>query len=416
MKSKLIFSLIAFSITLLLPAIGRAQNVTLEDVRKEIRELQRQLDETKKLYEEKINRLEIQINQLEQQVKTPAELPSATDISASHPARGSLATLPDISFIGNIIGSFGEEQDNRVYLDGVELALGGYIFPNARADVILGIHRHEDHYETELEEAYVSFLNLPGGFGLQAGKKLLDFGKINSMHGHHYVFVDEPLVTAGYFGGHGMIGNGVSVNYLFPLSFFLQGSVGYRVLEDHECEGGSHHTFAPTSNAFNARLWSSFPVGESNELEIGGSYLRAKGPHHSDSAEDVDDINVYGLDLTLKNAGSGFRRLLLRNEIYFLHRDRVKPGVIDEEWWRKGLYSLLNCRFNQYWDAGIRYDWFEDAGMDEETNAAFSLFATRSLTETTKLRAQASYHAEENDWRFYVQALFGIGPHAHPLE
>ncbi|MCM8776683.1 MAG: FlxA-like family protein [Candidatus Omnitrophica bacterium] len=402
---------ILITIILILPICGGAQISQTETLRKELKELQKQLDETKKLYEEKILQLETKISNLEQQLQSsePAQSNFFSGMSSS------TAYLPDISFIGNIIGSFGDTQDNKVYLDSVEFAFGGYIFPNARADAILGIHRHENHYETELEEGYISFFNLPGNFGFQAGKKLLDFGKINQIHEHHYLFVDKPLAVEAYLGEHGVIGNGVSINYLFPLSFFLQGSVGYWVLEDHK-EEGEEESFAPTDNAFNARLWSSFAVSAATEVEIGASYLKAKGPCHSDSPRDVDDINLYGLDITLKHQGYGFRRLLFRNEFYFLQRDRFKPGEIDEEWWRKGLYSLLDYRFNQYWEAGMRYDLFESPGMEKETEQVYSIFLTRSLTETTKFRGQISYHTEENDWRFYIQTLFGIGPHSHPLE
>ncbi|MCM8820327.1 MAG: hypothetical protein NC932_00020 [Candidatus Omnitrophica bacterium] len=411
MKSKLFLFILTIVIAVL-TICGSAQTSQTEVLKKQLEELQEQLNKTKKLYEERILDLETKINNLEQQLKTSQPAQSNFSFGTS----SSTAYLPDISFIGNIIGSFGDNQDNKVYLDGVEFAFGGYIFPNARADAILGIHRHEDHYETELEEGYISFFNLPGNFGFQAGKKLLDFGKINQMHKHHYLFVDKPLVAEAYLGGHGIIGNGASINYLFPLPFFLQSSIGYWVLENHECEGGGHHSFAPTDDAFNARLWSSFAISDSTEMEIGASYLKAKGPHHSDSPEDVDDVNLYGLDITLKHQGFGFKRLLFRNEFYFLNRYRFKPGEIDDEWWRTGLYSLLDYRFNQYWEAGVRYDWFESTGMERETNQAYSIFLTRSLTEATKFRVQTSYHTEEDEWRFYIQALFGIGPHSHPLE
>ncbi|MCM8769540.1 MAG: hypothetical protein NC911_07740 [Candidatus Omnitrophica bacterium] len=396
-----------------LPICGSTQTSQIEVLKREIQELEGQLSEIKKLYEERILQLETRIKNLEQQQVQFSEPAQPTFPFGKN---SSVAYLPDISFIGNVIGSFGTTQDNKIYLDGIEFAFGGYIFPNARADAILGIHRHEDHYETKLEEGYISFFNLPGNFGLQAGKRLLDFGKINQMHQHHYLFVDKPLATEAYLGEHGMIGNGASINYLFPLPFFLQASVGYWVLEGHKCEGGQLHSFAPTADAFNARLWSSFSLSEGTEMEIGTSYLKAKGPHYSDSLEDVDDINLYGFDLTLKYQGFGFQRFLFRNEVYFLQRDRLKPGEIADEWWRKGLYSLLDYRFNQYWDAGIRYDWVESPGVEKEPNQGYSFFLTRSLTEATKFRVQTSYLTREKDWRFYVQALFGIGPHSHPLE
>ncbi len=412
-------------VALFLSALLFSAKTAAGDMLPELEELRQQLEETRGLYNEKIEALEAQISELENRVSMSESAPLVplTNGPAAAPPRSSLASMPDISLIGNIVGYFGSDQDNRVYMDEVELALGGYIYPDARADVVIALDRHDDHYDVELEEAYISFFNLPGGFGLQAGRKLIDFGKINPVHGHHYPFVDEPLVSEAYLGDHGFAGNGVSINYLFPLPFFLQGSAGYWHVGGHDCDG--HHDGLEFSNdAFNARLWSSFPVADSGELEIGTSYLRAKGGHHYEtSSEDIDKINLYGLDLTYRHTWTGLQMLTFRNELYYFHRERFRPEYLpditgrDLKYDRKGLYSLLHYRLNQYWDGGVRYDWLENfRGSSDDVEQAFSAFLTRSLTESTKIRGQASYHTEDDDWRFYLQAIFGIGPHSHPLE
>jgi len=38
------------------------------------------------------------------------------------------------------------------------------------------------------------------------------------------------------------------------------------------------------------------------------------------------------------------------------------------------------------------------------------------FTEATKLRAQYRQNIEDNNYAVFLQMVFGIGPHSHPLE
>ena len=92
--------------------------------------------------------------------------------------------LPDISVVGNIVGAYGSndslKNNKKVVVEGVGLSLQGYLYPTIRTDIIMALHKHGTSYQADLEEAYVSFLELylPGAgihipdLSIKLGKKL----------------------------------------------------------------------------------------------------------------------------------------------------------------------------------------------------------------------------------------------------
>ncbi len=323
--------------------------------------------------------------------------------------------LPDISVIGDILGTYSEDKNdsgrNKVILREAEIALQGYLYPDIHADIIAALHRHtddeEEHYEAELEEGYISFLKTPvPGLSVKAGKKLLDFGKLNPLHPHHWNFVDRPEVLKSYLGDHGLAGQGVNFSYLLPTSFFLQCDLGGWYVDSEHTH--SEDILGLSGETYSTRLWSSFEFLENQEFELGLSGVSGYGTHRS---EHEDKVKIGGLDLTYRYLGEGLRRLIFQNEFLFLNR-KVPVGTLD----RWGFYSSLNYRFDKYWDVGLLYNWMETPFPDQEEKSSISGILTRSLTETTKLRLQYKYDTETKDHTVYLQTTFGIGPHAHPLQ
>lgn len=381
------------------------QDTEVSKLKEELKQLQTQFNQMKQLYDEKITQMQSKIKELERQ-KTGAVVQQPTPLAV--PA----LELPDISVIGDVTGTYGDDKTdadrNKIVLKETELALQGYLYPDVRADVIAALHRHSDgEYKAELEEGYISFLKTPiPNLSLQAGKKLLGFGKLNPKHPHHWNFVDRPLVLKSYFGDHGLTGQGANLSFLLPTPFFLQWDLGaWHVDSEHT---HSEDILGLAQETYSTRLWSAFDLTENQELEIGLSGLKGYGTHYSDHK---DKVKIGGVDLTYRFLGEKQKRLLFQNEFLFLDRD-VPVGDLD----RWGFYSLLNYRFDKYWDIGSRFDWMETPFPDMKNKYSLSGILTRSLTETTKLRLQYKYNPKEDDHTVYLQAVFGIGPHAHPLE
>ncbi len=354
--------------------------------------------------------------------------------------RGVSTDLPDISVIGDIAGKLtnrdGDADRDKINLRGVELAFQGYIYPQMRANVIIGIHKHGSVMETEVEEAYADILKLYGNFSAKAGKYLAGLGKLNGQHQHHWPFVDQPQVNANFLGGHGLSTEGAMLKYLLPLPFFAQveASWGNAPEAHHHSDeqtatvtdiNGNQievavHThdetaFSLASETRSGRLWMSFPLGTKSELETGFSGASAQGAHYK---EHKDDVQLYTCDLTLKLWPTSFSRFVFQNELMQMTRT-VPLGELK----RFGAYSYVGYKFNQYWSSGLRFDYAEDAFPHNgdinvaDITKAGSFILTKNLTETTYLRGQYKYYAEpQGIFEVYAQLCFGIGPHSHPLE
>jgi len=328
--------------------------------------------------------------------------------------------LPAISVVGDMTAKASSDEDdgevNKVDVRAIEFAFQGYLLPDVRTDIILAAHKHGDEFEIELEEANVTFLNLFNTFGLKAGRVLPDIGKINKVHQHHWAFVDAPLVLENFLGDHGLMGDGVSLSWLTPLPFFLQVEAGaYRIPEEHdhdEEEGCGHIGFSLADYAYTLKLWAGFEIAADTELEIGLSGVSARGSHYE---HHLDNVKLAAADLTLKSVFSAYQKIIFRNEIFYLKRE-LPIGIMENY----GMYSYLGFDIDKYINLGARYDWSENAypktSSKHDKESRIAAIFTYSFSEATKLRLQYNYIPERETHEGYVQVLFGIGPHSHPLE
>ncbi|MCP4050049.1 MAG: hypothetical protein GY730_05015 [bacterium] len=333
--------------------------------------------------------------------------------------------LPDISLVGNILGTFGSDDhlknNKKLVVEETELAIQGYLYPAIRMDVIMSLHRHDSTYQAELEEAYVSFLELylPGAgihipdLSVKAGKKLLDIGKINAVHPHHWNYVTRPDVLNSFFGEHGLSGQGLSFSYLLPAPFFCQWDIGAWYIDSadsHDDEEHSENENVDGMSHYNylTRLWTSFELSQDQELETGLNAITGYGSHYQ---EHKDRITVTGFDITYEKFISSYQKLFFQNEVYMLKRE-LPEGTFN----RSGFYSFLNYRMNKYWDCGLRYDYVEAPSTDTIIMSHLSAIVTHSLTEMTKARIQYTKSLRDSDYAIYCQLTFGTGPHSHTLE
>ncbi len=352
--------------------------------------------------------------------------------------RGTPLNLPDISVVGVLDGHVSDDKTDsakdRLELSDVETAFQGYIYPEMRADVFLAIHRHDGEYEAEICEAKASFLHLADGLGGEAGKIHVNFGKLNRIHEHHRPMIDQPLVLTNFFGDHGLVGQGGTLNYLMPLPFFLQFEGGaWRVAGHHPHVSEDVETtqvtdvngnvvdvaiyeeepcteFSLADEVYTGRAKTSFAPTAKSELEIGGSIAQGRGGHYE---EHLDKAQVVGADMTFRFWPTAYRRWTFQNEWMHLRRE-VPVGILH----RQGGYSFLQCRLNKYWDVGARFDYADNAFPDKVIERSGSAIVGYHLTETSDLRIQAKRRRVGDDdiSEGWVRMTFGIGPHSHELE
>lgn len=322
--------------------------------------------------------------------------------------------LPDISFIGraglNLYANDEGEKFAKLGLDGIEINATGYMHPDIRADFVIGAHKHENEINFDIEEAFITFSNLPLSTGAKLGKKLLDFGRINHIHQHEWLFLSKPLIYENYLGEHSLSGEGGAIDLLLPLPFFLNLQVGlWKNEQIHSENADCHHIeFFPAGELYNLRLWTSFELQEKSELEFGLSGIKGQGSHYQ---HHIDRIEMAGVDLTFKLWPEAYSRLMILAEAMYLKRE-VPIGIF-ESW---GIYIYSGYRFDKNWETGIRYDWAETPGPDKSKSSGVSFVQSYYVTEELKLRGEYIFTPEEKSHKGFLKVIYGIGPHTHPLQ
>jgi len=335
---------------------------------------------------------------------------------------------PDISFIANMKGFLSSDDDNplnqRFLIEEAELGFQGFLWPGIRGDAFVALEQEvegEGHVTTaaHLEEAYVSFLDLPAGLQVQAGRKLQNFGRLNPIHPHHWAFPDTPLPLLRLFGDHPWIDDGVQISTLIPNRWDayvkVQGGVwsgwqpGHAHGDEHEEEVVEATEFEqPTQwrgNVFTARASLGFPLGDNTNLMPGYSF----------AGDDGGDTFLHGLDLTLIHRWPRtYRRLRWQSELFY--RDwKEGPDHRNADDW--GGYSLLALTLDKYWETGVRFDWWDADHLDDEWGV--TTFLTYFFSHSMFLRPSYRFNRfpdGSDEHLALVQFVWGLGPHAHRLE
>jgi hypothetical protein len=228
----------------------------------------------------------------------------------------------------------------------------------------------------ELEEAWLSTLDLPFHLELEAGQFFTEFGRLNPTHPHSWDFVDQPVVSSRFFGPDGLRSPGVQLSWLAPLPFFAelvlsaQNSQGETVVSfrnaPEEAVAGrtliERDVRGPGDLLYLARLRTSFDL--SDELTLVGGLSALFGPNAS--AGDTD-TRIYGGDLFFKwrplDANQGWPFLAWQTEAML--RRYQAAAVVDADGAELtgattlddvGLYSQLLWGFARPWVVGVRYD------------------------------------------------------------
>lgn len=339
---------------------------------------------------------------------------------------GRALQLPDISVVGNVVGNFTTDKSftdrNNLNLEELEIAFQSGVYPGVRADVIVAMENEESH-QASLEEGYLTISELGArGLGARLGKLRAPFGKVNPIHPHHRPYADQPAVVTAFLGDHGLLIQGASLTYLFPsTTTFINFEGGRFRASGHSHEEHSHEEeeaeVEPGLGIDNlvslGRLSMGRAIGELSEIEIGLSALHGSGTDPLDDAS-RNSVTLTGLDLSYSRWPTAFTRLLLRSE-YMMHRSNA-GGESDT---RSGYYLLAAYKPDRYWEYGARFDRTQFPVPIEGKETGWTAFVTKYLNESTYLRGQFK-HSNMPDTgsvdQVFVQMVWGIGPHSHPLQ
>jgi len=364
---------------------------------------------------------------------------------------------PDISLIGtfNTYTNFikGTPEFGKLNFENpeMELFVDGYLNPFARATASIAYEGDE----FSVEELYANIVRgLPLDLQLKAGKYLVGFGKINTIHPHAWLFLERPLFHQVFFSPDGFNEVGASLSYLLPTGDL------YTNLEVGVYDGQSIQTLVDTNAVdrginpiFVGRLSSFFNLDDYTNLEVGlsGSY----GCYSKVMVNTIGDINTpmvekplnylyTGIDFKFKYSPDSYSALTIQGEALFNYRDAVGQGSygvnrdIDElnKISNFGGFIYADYKFIKHFGIGIKYDY--TAGIIDDEPSLTTLM-NDDKNNTQGIEGWISYYPVEETiaLRFFVQhlmfnydngtsrdgettvtlqLLFSLGPHkAHPF-
>jgi hypothetical protein len=360
---------------------------------------------------------------------SPAPAPAQTTQTQTFGGASGNAKLlnPDISLIGDFIGTAGRNTvspSRSLELHESEVGLQAIIDPYARADAFISF----GETGVNVEEGYITFTSLPGGFLLKVGKKRADFGKVNTIHNHALPFIDRPLVTNNLVGGEdGIDDAGIFLSRFLPApkNWFLEGTA--EVLRGDSADVFQANRRQDVSVVGHLRAYRD--LTESTNLDLGVSY--ARGHNNAGIGTTFDPANfltnLYSADATLRwkpLRRAIYHSFLFRTELFWSARDQVSSANFFQTQHAFGFYSSAEYRANRRWTIGGRFDRSGRATNASLTDTGFSGILTYWPSEFSQIRGQYRYgHLWDtpndrftNANEFLFQFLFVMGAHgAHPF-
>lgn len=309
---------------------------------------------------------------------------------------------PEISATGDVrlVAREGRQHDNAIARE-FEVAFQSSLDPYSATKVFLSF---EDE-EIGVEEGYIYYAGLPGGFRVDVGKFRQQVGDLNRWHLHGLPETEYPLVYRRFFSDEGLAGVGVSLYTVLPLALaggthelWLQGT---RVESDPLTAGGGQ----PVGLVHLQNFWQ---LSRSTYAQLGGT---AGWAANRDSSLRV---NTQGVDLRLTwrppNAGNR-RDLTFRAEGYRFHAREA--GRVTT---RFGGFADLQLKLSQRWTIGGRYDYVEAPRGADADEWRITPVVTWWQSEFVYLRLQGRHRRtlsgrSSNDLTF--QVVWAMGPHKH---
>ncbi|HVQ28177.1 MAG TPA: hypothetical protein VMV21_01280, partial [Vicinamibacteria bacterium] len=316
---------------------------------------------------------------------------------------GSKIFNPDIAVIGDFLGAAGQSPgggEPSLELHEAELSLQAVVDPYARADFFLTYGPDE----VGVEEGFITFPTVPGGFIAKFGKMRDVFGKVDGQHNHVLPFTDRPLVTKNLTGGEdGLSDYGVTLSRLIPNPWLFLEATGQLYRGRSEIFDGTTRS----DLAYVGHLRGYRDVSESTNIDLGGSIA-----YGSNNAGPDLHTRLLGVDASYRwrpLRRAIYNRLLARTELVWSRRE--EPGATRDAF---GFYISGEYQFARRWFAGARYDDSDQASDPTLNDKGGSLILTYWPSEFSQIRGQYRY-TRFGEGRvaneFLFQFLFAIGAH-----
>ena len=345
----------------------------------------------------------------------PAALPAQPQFSGNALQSSNLLN-PNISVVGWLQGETGRrnpargEEVSPLAFKEAEIAFQSVVDPYTRADVFVAV---EGEGGIDLEEGYLTWYSLPGGFSLKAGKFKGAFGKFNLTHTPETAFADRPLAHEAYLGGEGLASAGGGLSWHVPNPWLLLNLEAQAFTMPEAAEVPAFDK-AGRDLLYISRLNGYLDLTEAANITLGGSCaLGAAGqdfdPVSSSSA--TLSSRLYGLDLTYrwKNPRRAIYRSLFWQTEFLWNRRELPAGPRKNT---MGYFSHLEYQFARRWRGGGRYDGAQVPGGGTAHESGALVYLTVMPSEFSLLSLQGR-QVDRSDGKRKLGFLntFNIGPH-----
>ncbi len=394
------------------PAAGQADQ-SAQALRAELDRLRQEFDAVKQQYADRLAALDAKLTAMEaaKPAPTPAAAPAAPEAPVAPPSAAlSKVFNPDIAVIGDFLGAAGHNRvaptSSALEMHETELSFQAVVDPYARADFFLTLGPDGG---INVEEGYLTFTSLPGGFLLKVGKLHSAFGKVNQMHNHVLPWTDRPLMTENLVGGEdGISDAGLSVARLIPNRFmFLEATA-----EAYRGESAIFHAPSRGDLTYVGHLRGYQDLSEAANVDLGASVAYGHNGFSPDST-----TRLIGIDATFRYRPlrmALYHRFLARTELVWSRRSELtgKPESF-------GAYVSGEYQLAERWFGGVRLDYADRATDPTLTDKGGSVILTYWPSEFSQVRGQlrrTRYAEGVTANEFLFQFLFSIGAHgAHPF-
>lgn len=327
---------------------------------------------------------------------------------------------PDISLIGtfNTYTNFnkGTSEYGKLNFEtpSLELFIDGYLNPFAKA----GANISFENEQFGVEELYGNIVRgLPFDLQVKAGKFLVGFGKLNTVHPHAWPFLERPLWHQVFFGDGGLKEVGINISLLLPteeiytnLEIGIYKGLSFSKLAD------SNFVDRGVNPVFVGRLNSFFPIGDYGNLEVGLS--SSYGVYSKGSLTTFSDIHAFtyfytGIDFKYKYTPDSYTALTIQGEGILNHRNvagakstnTIKSIYTENTITNSGAFIYFDYKFQKQFSFGIKYDY--TAGIISDI-PSFTTLANDNKNSTQGIEGWFSYYPVEETSviRFGIQHLF----------
>lgn len=349
-----------------------------------------------------LKRIELQTQQTQQQVSPPPQ------------ARSSASTNPNMSAIGDFQGSYRNMADRNfdLFFNEAEFSFQSFVDPYARADFFLSVARDASSgkFEADIEEAYLTTIDLPANLQLKAGKFRMSLGRINPVHPHALPFIDLPNAFVNFFGEDGVKDEGLSLSWLVPNPFDF-----YQELTLEVTNGpldNPSFTRSPISKyLYFGHLKNFWDLTENATLELGLSGMVGANDSSFSTTMGAVDLTYKWKPLQYNT----YQSFVWQSEAYFSKAKYAEDAVVNS--W--GIYSFITYQLEKRWFLTGRFDYsnfpFSSALVERAYSAALGWYATEFQKielegKTTTSNFQDQYYQAMLRWIFVIGSH---GAHAY---